>query len=112
MTSTLSQPDAASAPPVDRTVVLPPRCATVAAEDVRVRLVLAADFDGAMTVDASQVESVGQAVLQVLVAARREACATGQRFAIVDPSAAFVERVSRCRLADDLGLAITEETAQ
>lgn len=95
-----SQPDLAAAGPVR----LPAHGTTVTAEDLRVRLVLAADFEGRIEIDASEVESVGQAVLQLLVAARGEAETAGQPFAIADPSRAFVERVTACRLADALGL--------
>ncbi len=112
MTSTLSPPEllaAAPGAPVDRTVRLPAHCTTVTAEDIRVRLVLAADFDGAIEVDAGEVESIGQATLQLLIAARAEAVATGRGFAIVDPSAAFVERVTLCRLAEAIGLESQKE---
>lgn len=95
-----SQPDLAAAGPVR----LPVHGSTVTAEDLRVRLVLAADFDGRIEIDASGVESVGQAVLQLLVAARGEAEADARPFTIIDPSRAFVERVTACRLADALGL--------
>lgn len=101
------------APPVqDRSLRLPARCTTVTAEDIRVRLVLAADLDGAIEVDASEVESIGQATLQLLVAAHVEADANGQRFAIVDPSPAFVDRVTSCRLADAIGLELEKEDAR
>lgn len=96
---------------VDRGLTLPAHCTTVTAEDLRVRLVLAADLDGAIEVDASDVESIGQAVLQLLVAARIEADANGQRFAIIDPSPAFVDRVTRCRLAEAIGLELQKEDA-
>ena len=85
-------------------VRLPASGTTVAAEELRVRLVLASDLDGRIEVDASEVESVGQAVLQLLIAARTEAEANGQSFTIVDPSPAFVDRVTACRLADAIGL--------
>ncbi len=88
----------------DRSLRLPAHGTTVTAEDVRVRLVLAADLDGAMVIDASQVESVGQAVLQTLVAARNEALLTGQTFTIANPSPAFIDRVTRWNLADAIGL--------
>ncbi len=111
MTSTLSQPElVAPVTALDRTVRLPAHCTTVTAEDIRVRLVLAADFDGVMEVDASEVESIGQATLQLLVAARAEAEEAGQRFAIIDASPAFVERVTLCRLADAIGLECQKET--
>ena len=74
------------------------------AEDLRIHLVLAADYRDRTEVDASGVESVGQAVLQLLVAARREAAQTGQPFAILNPSPAFAQRVAASRLADAIGL--------
>lgn len=85
-------------------VRLPAHGTTVTAEDLRVRLVLAADLDGRVEIDASEVESVGQAVLQLLLAARAEADGNGQAFSILSPSRAFVDRVTACRLADELGL--------
>ncbi|HEU0066189.1 MAG TPA: STAS domain-containing protein [Sphingomonas sp.] len=88
----------------DRSLRLPAHCTTVTAEDIRVRLVLAADLDTSIQVDASDVESVGQATLQLLVAARTEARANGQIFSIVAPSSAFVQRVVACRLAEAIGL--------
>ena len=100
----LSEPVAETGP-----VHLPAHANTVAAEDLRVRLVLAADFEGQTEVDASDVESVGQAVLQLLVAARAEARRNGQSFVVSNPSPAFVERVSSCRLAEAIGLQIEEE---
>ena len=99
MDSTLQLPEAD-----DRALRLPAHGTTVTAEDLRVRFVLAADLDDTIEVDASQVESVGQAVLQLLVAARAEAAANGQRFRIANPSQAFVNRVNSCRLADAVGL--------
>jgi anti-anti-sigma regulatory factor len=102
-----SPPDAS--PPDDRSLVLPAHGSTVTAEDLRVRLVLASDFDGAMAVDASAVESVGQAVLQLLVAAKAEADAQGQSFSISNPSPAFVDRVTACGLAAAIGLSGQEE---
>ena len=94
----------------ERSLRLPAHCTTVTAEETRVRLVLAADLDGAMEVDASDVESIGQATLQLLVAARIEAVANGQRFAIIDPSPAFTDRVNGCRLADAIGLDLRKDT--
>ncbi|MBB5710734.1 STAS domain-containing protein [Sphingomonas xinjiangensis] len=100
MDSTLPLHDAAH----DGAVRLPAHGTTVTAEDLRVGLVLAADRNDAIEVDASDVESVGQAVLQLLVAARNEASAAGQDFRIVNPSQAFVERVTSCHLAHAVGL--------
>ncbi|OWK33101.1 STAS domain-containing protein [Sphingomonas mucosissima] len=85
---------------------------TVAAEDLRVRLVLAADFQGRIEVDASEVESVGQAVLQLLIAARIDAEQNGMPFEILNPSRAFVERVTACCLADAIGLATEKDVFQ
>jgi anti-anti-sigma regulatory factor len=66
--------------------------------------VLAADTAQRIEIDASAVESVGQAVLQILIAARAEATANRQDFIIINPSRAFIERLTGCRLADALGL--------
>ena len=93
----------------DRALILPPHGTTVTAEDLRVRMVLASDFDGAMEVDAGAVESVGQAVLQLLLAARAEAEAQGQTFVIHNPSPAFVDRVTACGLAPAIGLSANED---
>jgi len=108
MTSTPSPSELMPAGPLR----LPAHCTTVAAEELRVQLVLAADLHGAIEVDASEVESIGQATLQLLVAARMEMDGGGQRFAILDPSSAFADRVSRCRLAELLGLNIRKDTVQ
>ena len=93
----------------DRTLILPVHGTTVTAEELRVRMVLASDFDQAIEIEASAVESVGQAVLQLLVAAKIEADDQGQPFEIQNPSAAFVQRVTACGLADALGLAAQED---
>ncbi|ARS28972.1 STAS domain-containing protein [Sphingomonas sp. KC8] len=99
-------------PGEDRSLRLPVHGSTVTAEDLRVRLVLASDFDGEIAVDASEVESVGQAVLQLLVAAKAEADSAGQAFTIVSPSPAFVDRVTACRLGEAIGLIREEEPVQ
>lgn len=87
-------------------ISLPASCGTTAADELRTALVLAADFAPATTIDAAGVENIGQAVLQLLVAARHEAMRDGRNFAIVDASPAFVERVTGCRLADAVGLVV------
>lgn len=89
-------------------IVLPANGTTVAAEELQVRLVLAADRLPEISIDASQVENVGQAVLQLLVAARAEADARGLDFEITNPSEAFLARVQACRLAAPLGLSHKE----
>ena len=83
---------------------LPAHGTTVIAEDLRVRLVLASDVDGDIVVDASDVESVGQAVLQLLVAAREEALRNGQSFAIANPSPAFLHRIRACGMGGMFGV--------
>lgn len=93
----------------ERALILPVHGTTVAAEDLRVRMVLASDFDQMMEIDASAVESVGQAVLQLLVAAKIEADARGQAFTLRNPSQAFVDRVAACGLAAAIGLPVEEE---
>ena len=105
-------PHPSDLPGEDRSLRLPAHGSTVTAEDLRVRLVLAADFDGEMVIDAGEVESVGQAVLQLLVAAKAEADQTGQPFTIINPSPAFIERVVACRLAEAIGLTAEGETVQ
>jgi anti-anti-sigma regulatory factor len=96
----------------DSAILLPTNGTTVAAEDLQVSLVLAADRHAPFRIDASAVENVGQAVLQLLVAARAEAAANDLDFAIVAPSEAFLARVRACRLAEPLGLAQQEEQIQ
>jgi len=100
MNSPLSAPDLAD----DRSLRLPVNANTVSAEDLKVRLVLAADLDEEIHIDASQVDSVGQAVLQLLIAARDEAENKGLEFEIINPSPAFMERVAACGLSETLGL--------
>ncbi|MFN4095647.1 MAG: STAS domain-containing protein [Sphingomonas sp.] len=107
MTSQPNQPELDPAP--DGVVTLPAHGVTVTAEELKVRLVLAADFGDGIIVDASAVESVGQAVLQLLLAARAEAEAAGNRFHIQNPSPAFLARIEALGLTDRLGLSQTEE---
>ena len=96
----------------DGAVRLPAHGTTVTAEDLRVGLVLAADRSEELVVDASDVESVGQAVLQLLIAARREAAERGQRFVIANPSSAFSQRIAACGPTDLLGLEHEEVSFQ
>ncbi|TFI59590.1 STAS domain-containing protein [Sphingomonas parva] len=95
-----SQFDAEPAGPL----VLPPHGSTVVAEDLRVRLVLASDVDGDIVVDGSDVESIGQAVLQLLIAGREEAERNGHGFTIANPSAPLRSRLEACGLATLFGL--------
>lgn len=85
----------------DAPIALPAQCGTAAAEDLRTALLDAAQA-GAVRVDASAVASLGQAVLQLLLAARRTAEVGGLFFDIGSPSAAFNDTLARCGLADAL----------
>ena len=109
MTLTHSQPDPA---PDLGTVRLTGHGSTVTAEELRTRLVLASDFAESTAIDASEMLSVGQAVLQLLIAARREAEPRNQRFAFTGASAAFSERVRGCQLADAIGLETGKDVSQ
>ena len=101
MISTPSQPEPTGpmAP-----LALPENGTTVLAEELRVRLVMALDSPDPVEIDASQVENVGQAVLQLLVAAHDEAREADKPFTFINPSAAFRERVERCHLSELIGL--------
>tara|TARA_B100000678_G_scaffold14179_1_gene11198 strand:- start:954 stop:1304 length:351 start_codon:yes stop_codon:yes gene_type:complete len=85
-------------------VTLPVNGTTATAEELRVQLVLALDGEGPGEIDASEVENAGQAVLQLLVAAQAEARSAGRPLTFTNPSAAFRDRVERCRLTDQIGL--------
>jgi anti-anti-sigma regulatory factor len=95
-----SQSDAGAA----AAVALPPHGSTVVAEDLRVRLVMACDGDGDVVVDGSDVESIGHAVLQLLIATREEADRNGAAFSIANPSAPLRQRLSACGLSALFGL--------
>ena len=102
MNSTPSPPD-----PKDEAqplLTLPANGTTSAAEELRIQLVMLLDGDGPPQIDASEVENAGQAVLQLLVAAQAEARAAGRPLSFVNPSAAFCDRVERCRLNEQIGL--------
>ena len=87
-----------------QSVTLPVNGTTASAEELRVQLVLALDGDQPAQIDASEVENAGQAVLQLLVAAQAEARSAGRPLTFTNPSAAFRDRVERCRLTDQIGL--------
>lgn len=84
----------------DRRIVLPANATTTTAEELKVRLVLAADLDEEIRIDASQVESAGLAVFQLLAATRLEAEAAGKPFVVDQPSAAFAECAARCGVTE------------
>lgn len=89
---------------------LPPNVTTVMAEDLRAGLVLAADHEAAILIDASETLSIGQAALQLLIAARQEADRMKIPFAIENAQPALVARIGALGLGDMLGLGGTEET--
>jgi anti-anti-sigma regulatory factor len=88
----------------DSELRLPVHCLTVDAEELRVQLVIAADQGDGIHVDASNTQTIGQAVLQLLIAARAEAVATGQDFALEHLDPALAARLTGFGLADVLGL--------
>ncbi len=83
---------------------LPPNVTTVMAEDLRAGLVLAADHEAAIQIDASETVSIGQAALQLLIAARHEADRMKIPFAIENAQAPLVQRIEALGLAGMLGL--------
>jgi len=89
---------------------LPENVTTVMAEDLRAGLVLAADHESAIFIDASETQSIGQAALQLLVAARLEADRLGLPFAIENARPELVERITGLGLAETLKL--TDEKGQ
>lgn len=106
MNSVHSQPDRTSS----GLVSLPASATTVCANDLRVHLVTAFDGNEAVEIDASEVETVGQAVLQLLMAAQEEAKRAETVCRVVNPSAAFAERVNECGLAERIGMNSQEGT--
>jgi len=108
MTLTHSPPDNA-----DLGVIrLEGHATTVTAEDLRTQLVLASESEHGTAIDASELLSVGQAVLQLLIAARTEATAAKRPFQFTGASAAFSERVLGCQLADAIGLESEKDRTQ
>ncbi|HKR91278.1 STAS domain-containing protein [Novosphingobium sp.] len=78
------------------TVTLPARCDRAAAEAIWPELV-AALGNGAIRIDGTTVDHIGQAVLQLLVSARR----SGEG-AVIAPSAALKEAARLTGLASEL----------
>lgn len=83
---------------------LPANVTTVLAEDLRARIVLSADQDAAIILDATDTESLGQAALQLLVAAGREAERLEIPFAIQNIRSTLFDRLETLGLAETLGL--------
>jgi len=98
-----------SEPGFDGPILLPAHCSTVVADDLRIRMVLASDQADTIVIDASEVESVGQAVLQLLIAARAEAERNAGAMSIINPSSAFADRVAEFGLSGAIGLSSAEE---
>lgn len=84
---------------------------TVTAEGLRAELVLAAEGAATTAIDASELLSVGQAVLQLLIAAREDAVQHDHPFHFTGASAAFSERVLGCQLAESIGLTAGKEVS-
>ena len=84
---------------------LPVHCLTVDAEDLRTHLIAAADAGAGTRVDARDAQTIGQAGLQLLIAARAEAVACGQDFTIDHLDPALAARLAGFGLAAALGLA-------
>lgn len=98
------------APPLESldppTVVrLPANGTTACAEDVRTELVFAAQQGRGIEIDASAVRSVGQAVLQLLAAAQRDATAAGYALLFSGTTPEFRDRVAGCKMNEMIGLA-------
>tara|TARA_B110001454_G_scaffold218548_1_gene246841 strand:+ start:3441 stop:3782 length:342 start_codon:yes stop_codon:yes gene_type:complete len=91
---------------------LPPNLTTVMAEDLRAGLVLAADHEAAILIDAADTTSIGQAALQLLIAARQEADRMNIPFGIANAREPLVRRIEALGLAEMLGLAGKGESVQ
>ena len=86
---------------------LPPNLTTVMAG-----LVLAADHEAAILIDAADTTSIGQAALQLLIAARQEADRMNIPFGIANAREPLVRRIEALGLAEMLGLAGKGESVQ
>jgi anti-anti-sigma regulatory factor len=104
--------DTPEAPEAGGPIVLPSNVTTVLAEDLRARLVFAADQEDAIIIDADECEAIGQAALQLLIAARREAGRLGMPFSIRNLNAGMAARISKLGLNAELGLHPVQNSAQ
>jgi|APFEC2959095136_1045048.scaffolds.fasta_scaffold00746_3 anti-anti-sigma regulatory factor len=91
-------------------VALPANGMTATAEELRNQLVCAGRTEGTIVIDGSAVQTVGQAVLQLLVATQRDALATGGSCRIVNASAALRDAVAACRLTAAIELEAGADT--
>lgn len=102
------QPDQPPGLPADMIlpdpIALPAHAGTAIAEDLRIALVMAID-GGGVAIAAGAVQSVGQAVLQLLAAAHAEAANRAVPFHYVDVSDALAAQAHACRLGPAIGLA-------
>lgn len=96
--------------PAGTAVKLPAICNTAAAADLHTVLVEACAGGTRVEIDASEVESLGQAVIQLLVAAAADADSRKTPVVvIVRPSAAFAKRVAACGIDGRIMFADHEE---
>jgi anti-anti-sigma regulatory factor len=86
-------------------ILLPAQCSTSLAQSLLTALIDHADRAADVTIDGAAVDTIGQAVLQVLVSAKADADATGRAFRITAPSPALIERAVGCKLDRLIGLA-------
>lgn len=96
-----------SLPPPDQSkhiVHLPANGATVTASALRERLIDAFEQGGATVIDGSAVQTIGQAVLQLMLAGRHQAAAAGTTWDIINASPSLVEMAQSCCLAEAIGL--------
>jgi anti-anti-sigma regulatory factor len=85
-------------------ICLPANGTTVTAEALRNDLVCAAELGSETVIDGSAVQTVGQAVLQLLVAARTAAIAAGKSVVIINASDGLRARADACCLGEAIGL--------
>ena len=100
----MTTPDPAPSLGEPHRVALAPALTTPTCDVLHEQLVAALAADAPVEIDASAVETVGQAALQLLAAAHREVAGRGGSFVIAAPSASFTEQVTRCGMAALVGL--------
>ena len=83
-------------------LMLPANGDTASAQDLHAQLIARFDREDPVEIDASAIEHIGQAVLQLLVAACNEARAADRQITFTNPSPAFRECVERCGLNDKI----------
>jgi anti-anti-sigma regulatory factor len=85
-------------------VRLPAHCSTASADDTLRALLDRQKHDVPVTIDASAVTSIGQAVLQILVAGQIDCRRRKRAFVILDPSPAFLAAARTSRFDNHLDL--------